>query len=124
MSDGRKLILCVDDDTFTLTSLKEALKDKYDVVLAMEPESGINLAIKHQPDLIILDVNMPIMSGIEAAEIMRDVPETAAIPLVFLSAFDTSLEKRRASALNASAFLGKPCSLKEVCETVERVLQG
>lgn len=118
----RKQILCVDDDTFTLSSLKEALKDQYEVLLAMDPETGINLALKLQPDLIILDINMPGMTGLEAAEILRGVSSTADTPLVFISAYDTELEKRRADALNAAAFLGKPCSLEEVCDTVSRVL--
>ena len=122
MEPAEKLILCVDDDTFTLSSLKEALSVRYKVMLAMDPDTGINLAMKHLPDLIMLDINMPGMSGIEAAEMLRRVPSTQEIPIVFLSAYDTDLEKKRAAALNASAFLGKPCSLKEVCETVDAVL--
>lgn len=122
MSSVQKQILCVDDDTFTLTSLKEALNGRYKVMLAMDPDTGINLAMKHLPDLVMLDINMPGMSGIDVAEVLSKVPATKNIPIVFLSAYDTDLEKKRASALGAAAFLGKPCSLKEVCDTVECVL--
>ena len=122
MEPAEKLILCVDDDTFTLSSLKEALSVRYKVMLALDPDTGINLAIKHLPDLIMLDINMPGMSGIDAAELLRQVPSTKEIPIVFLSAYDTDLEKKRAAVLNAAAFLGKPCSLKEVCDTVDAVL--
>jgi len=122
MEPAEKLILCVDDDTFTLSSLREALGVRYQVMLAMDPDTGINLAMKHLPDLIMLDINMPGMSGIEAAEMLRRVPSTKEIPIVFLSAYDTNLEKKRAAALSAAAFLGKPCSLREVCETVDSVL--
>ncbi len=122
MSPADKMILCVDDDTFTLSSLKESLSNRYEVMLALDPDTGINLAMKHLPDLIMLDINMPGMSGIEAAEMLRRVPSTKEIPIVFLSAYDTDLEKKRAAALGAAAFLGKPCSLQEVCDTVESVL--
>ena len=122
MNPAEKLILCVDDDTFTLSSLKDALYDRYKVMLALDPDTGINLAMKHLPDLIMLDINMPGMSGIEAAEMLRRVPSTKEIPIVFLSAYDTDLEKKRATALGAAAFLGKPCSLQEVCDTVDGVL--
>ena len=53
---------------------------------------------------------------------LRRVPSTKEIPIVFLSAYDTDLEKKRATALGAAAFLGKPCSLQEVCDTVDGVL--
>ena len=122
MEPAEKLILCIDDDTFTLSSLKEALSLRYKVMLALDPDTGINLAIKHLPDLIMLDINMPGMSGIDVAEMLRQVPSTKEIPIVFLSAYDTDLEKKRAAVLNAAAFLGKPCSLKEVCDTVDAVL--
>lgn len=122
MSSVKKQILCVDDDSFTLTGLKEALGESYDVLLAMEADTGIKLARKYRPDLIVLDVNMPGMDGIEAAEILRKLPETQSIPLIFLSAYDTELEIRRAEALQAAAFIGKPCSSREVCNTVRNVV--
>ena len=99
MSDSQPLVLCVDDDTFTLSSLKEALKESYRVLLAMDPDTGVDLAIKLQPDLIIMDISMPGMSGIDVAQMLSNAPQTAHIPIVFLSAFDTPLEKKHATEL-------------------------
>lgn len=124
MSDSHPIVLCVDDDTFTLSSLKEALKESYRVLLAMDPDTGVELALKHEPNLIIMDINMPGMSGIDVAQMLSNVPQTSHIPIVFLSAFDTPLEKKRATELGAKAFLGKPCSLVEVRKTVDQVLSG
>jgi len=122
MSDIKKTILCIDDDTFTLSSLKDALREEYQVVLALDPEVGLNLAIKHRPDLIMLDISMPKITGLELAEMLRKVESTKTIPIIFLSAYDTTLELKRAEQIGVQAFLGKPCSLTKVRETVANIL--
>ena len=91
-------------------------------MLAITPDAGINLAIKHQPDLVLLDIDMPGISGIEVAQMLRREPRTETIPIIFLSAYDTELEKRRAQELAAADFLAKPCSFKELQNAVEGVL--
>lgn len=123
MSDDRKLVLCIDDDSFTLTSVKDALQANYRVMLAMDPEAGLNVALKHRPDLIILDINMPNISGIELAEMVRKVESVRDTPLVFLSGYDSPMELKRAEELGVKAFLVKPCALQDVCDTVEAILR-
>lgn len=122
MSDDRKLVLCIDDDSFTLTGVKDALQSKYRVMLAMDPEAGLSVALKHLPDLIILDINMPNISGIELAEMLRKVDSVRDTPLVFLSGYDSPMELKQADALGVKAFLVKPCALQEVTDTVESIL--
>lgn len=123
MSDDRKLVLCIDDDSFTLTGVKDALQSNYRVMLAMDPETGLNVALKHKPDLIILDINMPNMSGIELAAMLRKVESVRDTPLVFLSGYDSPMELKQAENLGVKAFLVKPCALQEVYDTVEAVLR-
>lgn len=122
MSDDKKLVIAVDDDTFTLTSIKDSLSDEFKVMLAMDPEAGLKLVLKHQPDLIILDINMPNLSGIEVAEMLRRVESTRDTPIVFLSGYDAPLEMKQAEELGAKAFLVKPCTQDDVKQTVTQIL--
>ncbi|HSG03486.1 MAG TPA: response regulator [Marinobacterium sp.] len=123
MGDERKLVLCIDDDSFTLTSVNDALSDHYRVMLAMDPETGLNIALKHQPDLIILDINMPNISGIELAQMLRRVESSRDTPMIFLSGYDSPMELKQADAVGAKAFLVKPCALQEVTDTVNSILR-
>ncbi|NVK00337.1 MAG: response regulator [Oceanospirillaceae bacterium] len=122
MSNEKALIIAIDDDTFTLTSIKDALSSEYKVMLAMDPEAGLNLVLKHLPQLVILDINMPTLSGMEVAQMLRRVESTRTIPIVFLSGYDTPLEMKQAEQLGAEAFLIKPCTLEEVSRTVGEIL--
>lgn len=124
MDIRKKTILCIDDDAFTLSSLNDILDDEYQVVLALDPEVGLSLAIKNPPDLIILDVNMPKITGLELAEMFRKVESTKHLPIIFLSAYDTSLELQKAQKIGVQAFLGKPCLTSKVRETVADVLKN
>ena len=65
MDDSKPTVLCIDDDSFTLAHLKDSLSDYYNLIFAIDPDVGFELAIKKRPDLILLDLNMPNMNGFE-----------------------------------------------------------
>lgn len=122
MSDNKQSVLCVDDDTCTLSSLKDALSSHYNVMLALDPEVGLNLAIKHVPDLILLDISMPNLSGLDIAKMLKKVESTAEIPILFLTAYDSPFERKQATEIKAAGFLSKPCSLDDIRDAVGQVL--
>jgi len=120
---NQKTILCIDDDTFTLAQIRDALEPNYNLICAVDPEVGLSLAVKRQPDLIFLDVNMPGMNGLELADLLDKISMTSNIPVVFLSAFATPEIQERADQLDAKAFLTKPCSASYIQDMVARFLE-
>ncbi len=119
----KKTILCIDDDAFTLAQIRDDLEPEYNLICAVEPEVGLSLAVKHEPDLIILDVNMPGMNGLELADLLDKITMTSYIPVIFLSSFATPEIQERAEQLDAKAFLTKPCSGQYIKEMVAKFLE-
>lgn len=82
---GKKRILLVDDDQAVLVGLGARLAQHYDIVSTLDPYQAIALARKGHPDLILCDLDMPGMSGGDVALALHDDPETAGIPLMYLT---------------------------------------
>lgn len=74
-------------------------------------------------DVIVMDVTMPLMDGLEATRQLKGDPRTAAIPILVLTAHATSADREEAFAAGADAYLSKPCVPKDVLAEVERLLQ-
>ncbi|WP_303721950.1 diguanylate cyclase [Malonomonas rubra] len=119
----KKKILVVDDEVFFRSILKDGLKGGYDIIEAENGEEGIALALSSKPDLIILDVEMPRMSGFEVCKVLKGKAETRKIPLIMF----TSLAKKKdlVHGLQAGAddYVSKPVSLPEVLARVEAHLR-
>jgi DNA-binding response OmpR family regulator len=116
-------ILVIDDDTSMLAFLKLHLqKAGYVVLLAEDGIVGGRLALNGSPDLILLDVEMPYLSGYELAEALRVDPATWDIPVVFLTA-DKQVEERT-RMLRAEAYLKKPVKLERLLEVVALFTTG
>lgn len=124
MENNKRTILCIDDDSFTLAHLKDCLSDYYNLIFAIDPDVGFELAIKKQPDLILLDLNMPNMNGFELADMTTKLSMTKEIPIVFLSAFGSEEIRERALSLGAAAFLNKPVDPDHLTATLEVVLEN
>ena len=119
----KRTLLCIDDDSFTLAHLKDSLGDFYNLIFAIDPDVGFELAVKKQPDLILLDLNMPNMNGFELADMTTRLSMTKEIPIVFLSSFATDEIKERAKSLGAAAFLSKPVDPGFLAATIETVFE-
>lgn len=119
----KRTVLCIDDDSFTLAHLKDSLSEYYNLIFAIDPDVGFELAIKKQPDLILLDINMPNMNGFELADMTSRLSLTKNIPVVFLSAFGTEEIKSRAKELGAAEFLNKPIDPDLLVATIETVFE-
>lgn len=110
-------ILTVDDDRTTLAMLAIAIrKAGYDIVQASCAEEALDRIAENQPDLAVLDISMPGMSGIELARRLRD--ETA-IPFMFLSSHIGSDRVRRFAAQGAVGYLRKPVDFTQVVSMIE-----
>ena len=119
-------ILLVDDDPDFISATRTILESKpYEVIVAQEGEEGLRKAREEKPDLILLDVIMPVKDGFTAADQLKKDPELAKIPVVMLTSFaqqgqQTSIPRSRGFDLDTEDYLDKPISPDELLKVVER----
>jgi CheY-like chemotaxis protein len=119
---SKKVIIAVDDEPDIRSLVCFCLKSSgdFEVLEAKSGEEAINLAIAHQPVLIVMDVRMPGMGGIEACRRLKANPATASIPVIFLSAWHS--EEQAALGAGGMAFLLKPFNPDELIATVRKYM--
>ena len=109
-------ILLVDDDADFVESTKTVLESKpYEVVVAVNGDEGLRKARTENPDLILLDVIMPVEDGFTAAEQLKKDPQLAKIPVLMLTSYstkgaETSIPRSRGFELEAEDYIDKPVS--------------
>ena len=86
----------------------------YRLLAATDGEQGVATAIDAQPDLILMDIQLPRVSGLEATRRLRQEPTTAHIPIIVVTSFALSGDDQKATAAGASAYLAKPYSPREL----------
>ncbi len=110
----RHLILVVDDSEFNIKVLKEQLHRHYDIISAVEPMEAMRLAFERSPDLILLDVMMPKMSGYELCKILKDSKKTCNIPVVFLTSKGEVKDKVMGLRTGGDDYITKPYEVNEL----------
>ena len=117
-------ILCVDDNRANLALLTEALSLRTDclVLTATDGQAGVDMARSHSPDVILMDNNMPVMSGREAMRILREDPSTAGIPIIAVSA--AAMPGSVSSGLEQGYFryLVKPYDLVDLTDAIDAAI--
>ncbi|GBO52832.1 diguanylate cyclase/phosphodiesterase with PAS/PAC sensor [Pseudanabaena sp. lw0831] len=117
-------ILIVDDNPNNLKVLSGTLANcDWEVLVAVDGESAIEQAIYVKPDLIFLDVMMPIMDGFSACKILKSTPETSEIPIIFMTSLSDTLDKVKGFDLGAVDYITKPFDRDEVIARVKTHLQ-
>jgi len=122
-------ILLVDDDVDFVEATKTILESKpYEVIVAYEGDEGLRKAREKNPDLIILDVIMPVKDGFTAAEQLKKDPQLSKIPVLMLTAFvttgqETSIPFSRGLTLETEDYIDKPVSPEELLARVEKLLK-
>ena len=113
-------ILVADDDALILTTLTTGLQNAgYDVIKAVDGKEAVELGLKYQPALALMDINMPVMNGIEAA---RELAEKAGIATLFLTAYDEKNLVQQAIDEGALGYLVKPVDIRQIIPTLEASL--
>ncbi len=128
--DKRNKILLIDDDIDFVEATKTVLESEpYDVIVAYEGEEGLQKAKEENPDLILLDVIMPVKDGFTAAEQLKKDPQLSKIPVLMLTAFsskvqETSIPRSRGFTLEAEDYIEKPVTPAELLAKVKQYLKG
>jgi two-component system, cell cycle response regulator DivK len=118
-------ILIVEDNDKNMKLARDILNAKgFQTLEAVTGEEGVKLAKEKVPDLVLMDIQLPGMNGIEAFRQIRAYAKTARIPVVALTASVTPTDRSEINAAGFDAFIGKPISLKEFVETVKRLIEG
>ena len=106
-----KTILYVEDNELNRKIVRDLLRrTSYRLIEAPDGEAGVTMACEQRPDLILMDVQLPRISGIEATRLLRAEPATAATPIIAITSFALSGDEQRAKEAGASAYLAKPYS--------------
>jgi CheY-like chemotaxis protein len=127
--EKRAKILLVDDDADFVESTRTVLESKpYDVIVAENGDEGVRKAKEARPDLIILDVIMPVKDGFTAAEQLKKDPQLSRIPTLMLTAFaekhaEASIPVSRGYTLETEDYIEKPVSPEELLARVAKQLK-
>lgn len=119
---GKKVLLVEDnEDNRTLFGVILRYHD-FDVIEAADGESAVDMAREHQPDVILMDLGLPGIDGLEATERLKRDDRTADIPIVALTAFHNAEDDARGAG--CSGFLTKPCPPDRVIREVSKFLEN
>lgn len=117
-------VLLVDDAKANLDILVEGLKSDHKLSLALNGEMALQIAQRTPPDLVLLDIVMPGLDGYEVCRRMREMPETAEVPIMFLSSLEEVQNKTRGFEVGANDYLTKPFEMLEVKARVKSLLKA
>jgi two-component system cell cycle response regulator DivK len=116
-------VLVVEDNPANMKLTSLLLHRAGHVVLsAVDAETGLRLAHEEQPDLILMDIQLPGMDGLAATAILKQDPATEAIPIIALSALAMQADKERSQAAGCDAYIVKPLRYKELYTVMDRLL--
>ncbi len=119
-------VLYIEDNVanFRLVEVALSRRPHIQLITAMEGQLGIELALRHQPDVILLDIHLPVLMGDKVLARLRSQPETQHIPIVVVSADATQSKIDKLLAAGAHSYLTKPFNIKELLRTVDSLLEA
>jgi DNA-binding response OmpR family regulator len=124
MSDKKKILLAEDDKFISLAYRDGFKKAGFEVLYASDGQEAINLAQNSQPDIILLDIIMPVKNGFEALEEIRKISSLKDVPILVLSNLGQETDIQKAKSLGADDYLIKSnYSLAEVVKFIEKHLK-
>jgi CheY-like chemotaxis protein len=120
---ANELILIVEDNPKNLKLVRDTLQVKgYQTIEAETGEEGVRLAHERYPALVLMDIQLPGISGIDALQQLRTDPRTQAIPVIAVTASVMTQDRKRVMDAGFDGFQGKPLSMRELLATVREIL--
>ncbi len=123
MNNSDKVVLVVEDNAANMRFC-HALLDAhgYDVLQATNGMEGLRMAREHRPDLILMDMQLPDISGLEATKHLKEDETLKSIPVIAVTVFTLNREEEMCLAGGCDAFISKPISITDLMQTVEHLL--
>ena len=117
-----KTILYVEDNEFNRKIVRDLLaRTSYRLVEATDGEAGVAMALQESPNLILMDIQLPKISGLDATRRLRADARTAQVPIIAITSYALSGDDQRALDAGASAYLAKPYSPRELLELIRKL---
>lgn len=118
-----KTVLYVEDNEFNRKIVRQLLvRTSYRLIEAVDGEAGVATAREAVPDLVIMDIQLPKMSGLEATRQLRADPVTAPIPVIVITSFALAGDEEKAREAGAAAYLAKPYSPRELLQMIRQLV--
>lgn len=117
-------ILIVEDNEDNMLTIKALLDDKYQIIEATDGESGVQKAREYVPDLILMDIALPGMNGLQAMDVIRNTPGLGHIPIVAVTASVMKGNREEILAYGFDGFIAKPINHNLFYDTIEGILYG
>ena len=118
------VVLIVEDNEKNMKLARDVLQSRgYTTLEAVTGEDGVRIAKERKPDLVLMDIQLPGLNGIDALKQLRADPSTARIPIVAFTASVTPTDRSQINEAGFDGFLSKPINLKEFIETVKRLIE-
>ena len=118
------LILIVEDNDKNMKLVRDVLQAKgYQTLEAVTGEDGVRRGLERKPDLVLMDIQLPGISGIEALRQLRAHPDTAAIPVIAVTASVMQQDRKLITEAGFDGYVGKPINLREFLDTVRATLE-
>ena len=119
----REKILVVEDDCQNMRLLEMTLKSRnYTVLKATDGEEALNMTVSERPDLIIMDIRLPVMSGVEVTKKLKEDSALSHIPIIALTAYAMKGDRERIIKTGCDAYLSKPVSPRALSGAVAEML--
>jgi two-component system cell cycle response regulator DivK len=121
----KQLVLVVEDNETNMRLVRRVLEFRgFRTMAATTGEEGVALAVAHQPAVVLMDVQLPGMDGVEALSELRSQPGTKHIPVVALTAFALKQDRERLAQAGFDAYLSKPVDVNELSAQVQRFCEA
>jgi len=120
---NKATLLLAEDNEFNVSTFSDYLHAHgFNLVIARDGQQAIEMARIHAPDLILMDVQMPVVDGLEAIRVLRTIPSTAHTPIIALTALAMSGDRERCLRAGANDYLSKPVGLSLLVTTIQQQL--
>lgn len=124
MASPKTKILLAEDNAANVATLMPYLEAKgYEITVACNGEEAIQLAHESNPELVLMDVQMPKMDGLQAMTLMQKDPNLSEIPIIALTALAMPGDRERCLKAGATDYLSKPVSLRQLHQTIQQLLE-
>ncbi len=120
-----KMILIVEDEPKNMTLIRDLLQvSGYSTIEATDGKQGVELAKRSNPDLVLMDIQMPVMDGLEATRILKEDATTSNIPVLALTSYAMKGDEERILQAGCDGSLAKPFDIKDLLKRVAEYLSG
>jgi len=122
---GNRTVLVIEDNALNMKLVRSLLKmGNYDIIEAVDAETGIQLARECKPDLILMDIQLPSMDGLNATRIIKEDPSLKDVIILALTSYAMEGDDKKAREAGCDGYIIKPIDTKNFLKTVDRFLNG